>query len=99
MKLATDIIAILAQLATIALVGGVFFAWRNVETLGADSTMRLNRAAKEKAIEAATMYLKSHVKEFDDLYARAGAEKFTSYDGNIGDFSPESLDKKGMASG
>jgi hypothetical protein len=94
--MAFDVLESLAQISSVVLVGGVFFAWRNFRTISLDSKLRVDRAAKEKSIEASEKYLDEHVKMFDEIYTAVGKEVYAPYAGKIGDFSPGSLGSGGL---
>jgi hypothetical protein len=67
------------------------YATRQISLMKADMKMRSERAAKEKAIEASSEYLTAYIPLDTKFYFACKRKGLSSYDGPIGDFSPESI--------
>jgi hypothetical protein len=67
------------------------YGLKQLHLLKEDIRTRNTRAAREKALEAATTYAREFVPNYNKYYATLQQANLVSYKGSIGDFSPNSL--------
>jgi hypothetical protein len=78
-------------LSGIGLVFIAAYGLRQLRLMKSDTTIRSERAAKEKAIEAASTYMRTFVPLYDRFSNECDKAEIDVYDGPIGDFSKGSL--------
>jgi hypothetical protein len=78
-------------IAGVFLVVGLWFTYVQLRLLKRDMLLRVERAAKEKAIEAGRLYFERYVPQAAGLSLAREEAKIRDYRGPIGDFSLRSL--------
>jgi hypothetical protein len=84
---------ILYFVASILMLGGLGLAYRQLVIIQRDIRIRNQRAAAEKAIDASDRYLCHFVPVQATNFDERRSRKLSSYNGPIGDFTPESIPK------
>ncbi|MES2442040.1 MAG: hypothetical protein V4574_04355 [Pseudomonadota bacterium] len=90
---ATPYLEFLRLLASLALAVGVFIAYAQLKHVRRDYSARMERAAKEKAIEASEKYLGEVVTLSNAFFSHRKENSIPEYSGPVGDFSKSSLEK------
>lgn len=77
--------------AGVLLLVGIVITYFQLTLIKNDIRLRNERAAKERAIEAAIRYLSEYVSKADVYYHERLEKKLDSYSGPIGDFTVQSI--------
>ena len=85
-------------LASVALLGIAIYGLKQIRLLKMDIRLRTERAAKEKAIEAAQSYLNSYTILSGVFTYECHAQKMTAWEGGISDFTANSIRSNKYAS-
>ena len=82
-------------IAGIFLLVGVAFAWRQALLIRSDMSLRMERASKEKAIEACSKYTDQFVEKSNLAFKLDFEKKYSNYAGKfLGNFTRASLPKE-----
>jgi hypothetical protein len=78
-------------LAGVALVLGLFLAYRKLNLLRFDINLRNERASKEQALRACERYFGAYVKNAGANYEERETKKIPGYNGPVGDLPAKSI--------